>query len=227
VVSDYDFRGYSQSAARPALQVSGDFSHKGFHADVWASTVQWGPLYTGSNEIDLQADYTIGSDEAVKATFGVIRYMLPSLKATPGSPKVQSDSNEAFVTIAKHWFSASAHYSEKWLGLKDSLGRDAKAWYVEANGAFPINDSGYTVQIHGGYSFDRAWKIAGSTREYNDFSAGVTKGFSHYTVGLKYVTSGAFPELSTKQSLATYGKRHVFETRDRFILSVSTTFPWS
>ena len=207
VVSDYDFRGISQSAAAPALQGSVDFATGAFHADAWASTIEWGPAYKGSVELDLQADYTFGSDDFFKTQIGVVDYTYPSM----------SDQNtvEPWVTFSKKWFSASAHYTSDWFNL-------GNAWYFEGNAAIPVGESGYTVGVHLGRSTGDAW----SGIEYTDYSLGVTKGLGNFTVGLKLTGSDA-PELTAAQSLAAYGKKHVFETQDRVILSVSTTLPWA
>src|SRR6476620_2710499 len=41
-VTDYRYRGISQSRERPALQGGIDFTHKsGFYLGTWASTIQW------------------------------------------------------------------------------------------------------------------------------------------------------------------------------------------
>ena len=42
VVSDYRYRGISQSRLKPALQGGIDFAHKnGFYLGTWASTIKW------------------------------------------------------------------------------------------------------------------------------------------------------------------------------------------
>ena len=42
VVSDYRYRGISQTRLKPALQGGADFAHKsGFYVGTWASTIKW------------------------------------------------------------------------------------------------------------------------------------------------------------------------------------------
>src|SRR6185295_14762240 len=57
-VSDYDFRGFSQSAKDPALQGSADyaFGDSGFSVGAWASNVDFSPV-DGDVELDLYANY--------------------------------------------------------------------------------------------------------------------------------------------------------------------------
>ncbi len=56
-VSDYDFRGFSQSGEKPALQGSADyaFGDSGFSIGAWASNVDFGKGNDGNVELDLYA----------------------------------------------------------------------------------------------------------------------------------------------------------------------------
>jgi len=207
VTSDYDFRGISQSAAGPAGSLGVDFNSGAVHLGTWVSTIEWGPTYKGSTEWDLLADYTFGSDETVKVNVGVIDYMYPSM--------TDQNTVEPWVTVSKNWFSGSVRYTNDWFGL-------GKAWYLEGNGTFPIGESGYSVVAHLGRSTGDAWKSI----EYTDASLALSKTFGNFTGAIKYVTSDA-PELTSKQSLKAFGKANAFETRDRVILTVSTTLPWA
>lgn len=65
-VTDYRYRGISQSAREPALQGGIDFAHKsGWYVGTWASTIKWikdssvpgGPSAKGPVEIDLYGGY--------------------------------------------------------------------------------------------------------------------------------------------------------------------------
>jgi uncharacterized protein (TIGR02001 family) len=207
VTSDYDFRGISQTAAQPALQLGVDYTTGGLHLGTWASNIEWGPSYKGDIELDLIADYTFGSDDTVKFNVGVVDYMYPNM--------TDQNTPEAWATVSKKWFSGTVHYANDWFNLGHAL-------YVEGNGTFPLGGSGFSLAAHVGHSSDQAWKGI----EYTDFSVGVSHALGNFTGALKYVSSDA-PELSAAQSLSAYGKKHVFETQDRVILSISTTLPWA
>ena len=61
-VTDYDFRGYSQSARDPAIQASADyaFGESGLSVGIWASNVDFGV------DDDLETDYYVnyvGTDQ--------------------------------------------------------------------------------------------------------------------------------------------------------------------
>src|SRR4051812_15822558 len=58
-VSDYDFRGVTQSGKDPALQASADYAFSnGFSIGAWASNIDFGPAYKDEDmELDLYANY--------------------------------------------------------------------------------------------------------------------------------------------------------------------------
>jgi uncharacterized protein (TIGR02001 family) len=207
VTTDYDFRSVSQSAGGPAASLGVDYNTGGLHIGTWLSTIEWGPAYDGNMEWDMLADYTFGSDDTVKVNVGVIDYMYPSM--------TDQNTIEPWVTLSKKWFSASVRYSDDWFTLGHS-------WYYEANGTFPVGETGFAIVAHVGHSSGEAWKGI----EYTDGSLSVTKSFGNFTGALKYVTSDA-AELTSHESLAAYGKSNVFDTRDRVILTISTTLPWA
>src|SRR6185503_18370381 len=78
VVSDYDFRGVSQSGKDPALQGSADyaFGDSGFSIGAWASNVDFDP-YDGDIELDLYANYVGKINDTFSWTAGVTYYMYP------------------------------------------------------------------------------------------------------------------------------------------------------
>ncbi len=78
-VTDYRYRGISQSRLKPALQGGADFSHKsGFYVGAWASTIRW--ISDAGGDADVEVDIYGG----YKTTFGafgfdvgVLRYLYP------------------------------------------------------------------------------------------------------------------------------------------------------
>jgi uncharacterized protein (TIGR02001 family) len=197
VVSDYDFRGYSQSGKNPALQIGVDYSSGPIHAGAWTSNIDFGPG-DAKSELDLLADYTFGSDETVKVNTGLVYYMYPGHDVWTYP--------EAWAIASKGWFSVGYAYSWAWSGT------NAEASYVQGNVTVPIGDTGFSVTGHAGYSFGQYW----SDFEYVDYSVGVAKSFGNFNTSLKFVGSD-------QDTI----KADVFNNEDRVILSVSTTLPWA
>jgi uncharacterized protein (TIGR02001 family) len=58
VVSDYDFRGITQTSQDPALQGSIDYSHdSGFYVGAWGSNVDFGDCCDENVEVDIYAGF--------------------------------------------------------------------------------------------------------------------------------------------------------------------------
>ena len=204
VVSDYDFRGYSQSGKKPALQLGLDYSSGPIHVGAWASNIDFGPG-EARTEVDVLADYSFGSDDTVKMNTGVVYYTYPGHD--------EWTYPEAWVSASKGWFSAAYHYGWAWSIVSSGHSVDKKTGsYAEGNVAVPIGTTGFSVTGHVGYSFGQYW----SGNEYVDYSVGVAKSFGNFVTALKLVTSD--------QRVI---KSDYFNNEDRLILSVSTTLPWA
>jgi hypothetical protein len=71
VVSDYDFRGITQSAQDPALQGSIDYAHdSGFYIGAWASNIDFGDEFDADVEVDVYAGFRGGEDVTWDVEFG-------------------------------------------------------------------------------------------------------------------------------------------------------------
>jgi len=73
-VSDYRFRGVSESGRDPALQGSVDLTYHGFYVGAWASSIA--RTADTHAELDLYAGYT-GNAGPLEYDFGVIAYLYP------------------------------------------------------------------------------------------------------------------------------------------------------
>src|ERR1700709_491981 len=81
-VTDYRYRGISQSRLKPALQGGIDFAHKsGFYVGTWASTIKWIKDAGGDSnvEIDLYGGYKT-TFSGVGIDVGALRYYYPGNK---------------------------------------------------------------------------------------------------------------------------------------------------
>ena len=159
LTSDYVFRGVSQSDENVALQAGIDWNKDIFYAGAWASNVDFG------GDVDYEVDLYAG----VKPTagkfsfdFGVVHYAYPQ-------------DNNGNVTEAKAAVSypvgagtiGAAYYTD----LDDSF----DTYYVELNGAYPINDKWAVSGALGkqeynwGFSYD-TWNVGASYNITDVFS---------------------------------------------------------
>ena len=227
LASDYDFRGVTQTASDPALQVGVDYAEGPLHVGLWTSNVQFDPNETGfkffgakHTEVDFIGDFSGGSDETFKYNVGFVDYTYPGQSGF--------DYPEIWGTVSKSWFSGSLHYSWDWAGT----GQDLKAYYVEVNASIPIADSGFGIAAHIGHSWGPYWDDPFynlGQGAYEDYSLGVTKTFGNFNFALKYVdTNGYFDSFGLdKRPALGLPNEDVFSGKGKALLTVSTTLPWA
>jgi uncharacterized protein (TIGR02001 family) len=200
-VSDYDFRGITQSAQDPALQGSIDYAHEsGFYAGVWGSNVDFGD--DAEVEVDYYGGYSGGED--ITYDVGVIWYSYPDTDA-------QYDFGEVYGEVGYKWLSGKIWYSPDFSSTGDS------AFYYEANGAFEL-PANFGLSAHVGYSDGDYWDSA-FDGGYMDWSVGVTYTLGHFDLGLKWIDGSDLEEADGTPD-------DVFSSEARAVFSVSTTFPW-
>ena len=145
-VSDYDFRGYSQSAKDPALQGSADyaFGDSGFSLGAWASNVKFDG-YDGNIELDLYANYVGKINDTFAWTAGITRYNYPDSSESSTELAI-GEYFEAYVGFNAGNFSAKQWYSNDFYESGES------AQYTEVNYTQPIGDK-FSLNFHAGYSW--------------------------------------------------------------------------
>jgi uncharacterized protein (TIGR02001 family) len=218
--NDYDFRGNSQSSKDPALQASIDYAHdSGWYVGAWASNIDFavdesaGTLKDPSIELDLYSGFTKTMESGYTWDAGLVYYTYPD----------ESDFNyfEVYASIAKDWFKGKVWYSPKFAGnaaedlAQATVGKnDVSAWYIEANGTFPLPHD-FSITAHVGYSAGDYWDNAFGDKQL-DYAVGVGYTYQKFAFGLKFV--------DTDSNVVV--KSDAFNNEGRVIFTVATTFPW-
>ena len=141
VVSDYDFRGITQTAQDPALQGSLDYAHEsGFYIGAWASNVDFGDCCDEEVEVDYYTGFRGGED--ITFDVGLIYYSYPGAEGI--------DFPEVYASLGYKWISGKIWYSDGFGGTDDS------AMYYEANGAWEL-PANFGLTAHLGYSDGDYW----------------------------------------------------------------------
>ncbi len=213
VVSDYMWRGITQTAGKPALQGGVDWAgDSGLYAGTWASNVDWGDCCDESVEIDLYAGFAGG--DAITWDVGYNYYWFP------GADDV--DFGEFYFGLGWNWLEGKVWYSP------DFAAADQDAVYVEGNGTFEL-PAGFGLNAHVGYSDGQFW----GSDDYFDWSLGVTYGWSNFEFGLAWVDGSDLDDLDDlcrgldSDFYPECKDKDVFSTDGRVVFSVSTSFPWS
>ena len=185
VVSDYRFRGVSQSWREPALQGNVQYQHRsGWYGGVWASQVS-DNVFPGSHfEVDYYAGYERAIANGIGYDVGLIRYTHPGARAEqePGSPAERFDGNVAYVDLS--WRGFGVRY---WYGLH---GGARGSRYIEAYADFELG-SGWTFGLHAGKQTVRD----DPALDYNDWRVSIAREIEKWTFGLAWSDTDADREL--------------------------------
>ena len=239
LVTDYIFRGVSQTGTKPAIQGGFDYTPaSGFYAGVWGSNISWitdaGPTTATSANVELDTYLGFRNSFATDYNYdvGYLRYNYPGNYAT-GVTK--ADTDEIYGLIGWKWLTAKYSYS-----LGDTFGvSNAKgSSYFDLSASYPVGDSGFTLgahygkQTYKGSTADvlKANYVAGVSQDptYSDYKlsvtkdlASVSKDLSGYILGLAYTNttnkSGGF-----NTSVAAAGSKDL--GKGTAVLSISRTF---
>ena len=203
-VSDYDFRGYSQSAKGPAIQASADYTagDTGFSAGVWASNVDFGPGNDETMETDLYFNYNIKINDIMTFMVGATYYTYPIGSSTDNYP-------EGYIGATLGNFSIKQWYSD------DMYAGSESAAYTEANYTQPIGDK-FSLAFHAGYAWGDYWeKVNGEKLIDYAVQANFTAG--KFTIFAKFTGTDADSSKITTDAN---------NNEPRALIGVTTTFPW-
>jgi len=205
LASDYDFRGFSQTAKDPAIQGSIDFAtDTGWYVGAWGSNVDFGPGVDIDLEVDLYTGFSGGEEGGLGWDAGLVYYAYPD----------ESDANyaEIYGKLSYGMFSGGLFYSNDWLNLGDS------SIYASGDFGVPLPQN-FSLNLHAGYSFGEFFEDLDT--EYFDYSVGVGYTAGNFELALKYV------DTTLDSGDPIFSSADANNTEGRVIFTVATTFPWS
>lgn len=169
VVSDYRYRGISQSRLQPALQGGVDYTDKsGFYVGAWGSTIKWikdSGASEGSVEIDLYGGYK-GAVGDVAYDVGFLRYEYVGNKYKEVTG-VNASTNEVYGALTYGLFTAKySHAISDLFGNADSK----NSYYLDLSANFDLGN-GYTLTPHVG----RQMVKNAPNLSYNDYAVTLGK----------------------------------------------------
>lgn len=202
LVTDYYFRGQSQTWHKPALQGGVDFNHSsGWYAGLWGSSISGKFINGGSLEVDYYGGYNGKINDDWGWTAGLYGYYYPG--ANYNATGVAA--SQSYNTL--EW---NAGLSYKWVSVKYS--RTLTDWFGTNDRTFALLNGGGTkgssyLELNANYEFAPSWTVGfhvgktdvknswvgfnGSTNpDFVDYKLGVTKSFKDgWNVGLAYVNA--------------------------------------
>jgi uncharacterized protein (TIGR02001 family) len=190
VVSDYRYRGISQTRLKPALQGGADFAHKsGFYLGAWASTIKWiedtGDIapqtsIDGPVELDLYGGYKFSAGP-VGLDIGVLRYQYVSNNLQDaGGGGFYQNANTTEIYVAGTAGPATLKYSHSLTNLfgnyNFATNEDTKgSGYLDLSGTFDLGVWGLTLTPHIGYQRISSLSVG----SYTDYALTLGKDFGN------------------------------------------------
>lgn len=149
VVSDYRYRGISQSRLEPAVQGGVDYADKrGFYVGAWGSSIKWikdtAPATSGSTELDIYGGYKAAVG-GVGYDIGFLRYEFSGNDYNKVG--VNANTNEIYGALTYGIYTAKYSHA-----VSDLFGNpnSKNSYYLDLSAAFDLGD-GYSLTPHLGY----------------------------------------------------------------------------
>lgn len=199
VVSDYLFRGVSQTHGDPALQGGVDYAFSnGFYVGAWGSTISWVKdwLGKGRTEIDVYGGYKGSFAGDWTYDVGYITYNYPG-KGGATTWLANPNTQEVYAALGYKWLTAKYSYatSKHFIGWYGGAAYDQKTRgsdYLELNAAYDLGN-GWGISGHVGRQKVKNYVDTAALRSanYTDWNIGVTKDVGFGVVGLSYSDTNA------------------------------------
>ena len=214
VVSDYRYRGISQSRLQPALQGGVDYTDKsGFYVGAWGSTIKWikdAGATAGPVELDLYGGYK-GAAGDLAYDVGFLRYEYVGNKLSAVSGAVNANTNEVYGAVTYGLFTAKYSHA-----ISDLFGNanSKNSSYLDLSANFDLGD-GYTLTPHVGRQIIKN----APTYTYTDYSLTLGKDLGNGlaaslmlvdTNNDNYITSAATGSKNLGKSGVVVGLKYTF-----------------
>lgn len=212
VVSDYRYRGISQSRLQPAVQGGIDYADKsGFYVGAWGSSIKWikdSTATAGSVEIDLYGGYK-GAVGDVAYDVGFLRYEYAGNKLGAVGGFANANTTEAYGALTYGLFTAK--YSQS---LTNTFGNinSKNSYYLDLSATVDLGN-GLTLVPHVG----RQMINNSPTYSYNDYSLTLTKDLGN---GL----SASAMAVGTNAGKSQYTLVDKYNGKDGLVVGLKYTF---
>jgi uncharacterized protein (TIGR02001 family) len=187
LVSDYRYRGVSQSNLKPAIQGGFDYAHEsGFYIGNWNSSISWvNNINSGSVASSVEMDFYAGVKkeligEGFASDLGVLQYYYPTsgnftgTNVNPNTTEIYAAQNYTFGPVTG--FLKFSYAVTNTFGNQNSSG----SYYPDLTVNYDTGIWGLGVNAHVGYQYI-AGTVAGTSNSslysYTDWKLGVTKDF--------------------------------------------------
>ena len=214
VVSDYRYRGISQTRLQPAVQGGADYVNNptGLYIGAWASSIKWTKDAGGDGdvELDIYAGKRGQVSDAVSYDVGVLTYVYPSngLKNVAGFANADTTEVYGQLGVGPAYVKYS-HAVTNLFGFVDSK----NSGYLDVGANIEAGE-GFIINLHAGHQKVKNNEAA----DYTDWKVGATKEFG--------IVTGALAVVGTNASKTAYASpaNGKFTGKTALVLTISKTF---
>jgi uncharacterized protein (TIGR02001 family) len=174
IVSDYRFRGISQTFLEPAIQGGIDYSHSsGFYLGNWNSNVSSLGYVDGTIEMDIYGGFKFPAGPFT-LDVGLLQYLYPGAK----NAGVKYDTLEAYIGASWKWFTLKYSVTlDDYFGVANSDG----SGYLDLGFSYEIAPKLTLVAHYGDQAVENS-----PTSDYSDTKLGITYDLNGWVLGLAY-----------------------------------------
>jgi uncharacterized protein (TIGR02001 family) len=187
IVSDYRFRGISQTFELPAIQGGIDYAHEsGVYLGNWNSSISGLSFNdTAGIEMDFYGGWKKSFGD-IGLDIGLLQYYYPGAKTTAGD---KYDTLEGYVGLSWKWLTAKySHAFSDFFGIPDSDG----SGYLDLGLTVEVAPKLSLVAHFGMQTIKNAEPL-----EYNDWKLGLTYDLNGWILGAAYIDTDADSTLYT------------------------------
>ena len=171
-VSDYRYRGISQTRLKPALQGGIDYAApSGFYVGSWASTIQWIKDAGGKSdvEIDVYGGYKAELTPGLILDFGLLQYVYPGNRLNPSANTLEAYGAATWGPVTAKY----SHSTTNLFGFADSR----NSGYLDLTASFDLGQ-GLSLAPHVGHQT----VMRNAAASYTDYSLTLARDFSGLVV---------------------------------------------
>jgi uncharacterized protein (TIGR02001 family) len=184
IVSDYRFRGISQTYVQPAIQGGIDYSHAGgFYLGNWNSSVSGISFNAGGGiEMDFYGGYKKGFGD-LTLDVGLLQYYYPNARLAG----TKYDTLEWYAGLSWKWLTAKYSVTTTdWFGVKTATKNSEGSGYFDLTASYEIAPKLALV----GHFGQQTVKNFGNL-DYTDYKVGVTYDMSGWLLGAAFISTDA------------------------------------
>ncbi|HUP47361.1 MAG TPA: TorF family putative porin [Thermoanaerobaculia bacterium] len=183
IVSDYRFRGISQTFVQPAIQCGIDYSHaSGFYLGNWNSNVSGVSFVDGAIEMDIYGGFRKGFGEAT-LDVGLLQYYYPNARAEGA----KYDTLEGYAGVSWRWLTVKySHTFSDWFGVQAGATGSAGSGYIDLSASYEIAPK---LMLAGHIGQQKVKNF--SNLDYTDYKIGLTYDLNGWGLGAAYIDTDA------------------------------------